>query len=215
MSRPLQSARLAAKRQGMNPPATPDDPPDFAARRASEDRSRLVTALALSAHGDRKAFEALYRATSAKLFGVCLRIFGDRNEAEDALQDAYVTIWNKAATFDPSRASPITWLATVTRNRAIDRLRSRGKAGLAPLDEANEVADTAPLAEAQLIAAGEDRALHGCIETLEARDAAFIRAAFLGGATYGELATRDCQPLGTVKSRIRRALIKLRECLEP
>ena len=199
----------------MDPQPIAEKAGDFAARRANEDRARLVTALSLSAQGDRSAFEALYRATSAKLYGVCLRISRDRNEAEDALQDAFVTIWNKAASFDASRASPITWLATVTRNRAIDRLRAKGNASLAPLDEAGEIADTAPLAEARLIADGEDRALHSCIETLEARDAAFIRAAFLHGATYAELAVRDGQPLGTVKSRIRRALIKLRECLEP
>ncbi len=198
----------------MTAPADPANPPDFALRRANEDRSRLVAALGQTAQGDRKAFEVLYRATSAKLFGICLRIFGDRSEAEDALQDAYITIWNKAATFDPARASPITWLATLTRNRAIDRLRARGKGGLASLDEASEIADSAPLAEAQMIASGEDRALAGCIETLEARDADFIRAAFLKGATYAELAERERQPLGTVKSRIRRALIKLRGCLE-
>ncbi len=102
--------------------------------------------------GDRSAFEAVYKATSAKLFGVCLRIFPDRNEAEEALQDAYLTIWNKAASFEAGRASPISWLVTVTRNRAIDRLRAQGKAGLTSLDEAAEIADPAPLADAQMLA---------------------------------------------------------------
>lgn len=187
---------------------------DFVQRRAAEERAQLADILTSTGRGNRAAFETLYQRTSTKLFGVCLRIFADRTEAEDALQDAYITIWNKAATFDPGRASPITWLATVTRNRAIDRLRQKGKAGLAPLDEANEVADPAPLAEARLLADAEDHALNGCIQTLESRDADFIRAAFLRGATYAELATRDAVPLGTVKSRIRRALIKLRECLD-
>jgi RNA polymerase sigma-70 factor (ECF subfamily) len=191
----------------------PQPAENFAARRAAGDRAQLAAALVEAGRGDRAAFETVYRRTSAKLFGVCLRIFGDRTDAEEALQDAYITIWNSAATFDPSRASPITWLATVTRNRAIDRLRASGKAGLAPIEEAFEIADSAPLAEAQLLARDEDRALAGCIETLEGRDAAFIRAAFLAGATYAELAERDAMPLGTVKSRIRRALIKLRECL--
>lgn len=177
-------------------------------------RARLADALIRTGRGDRSAFEAVYKATSAKLFGVCLRIFPDRNEAEEALQDAYLTIWNKAASFESGRASPISWLVAVTRNRAIDRLRARGKAGMASLDEAAEIADPAPLADAQLLASGEDHVLHGCIEGLERRDAHFIRSAFIGGATYADLAAREGEPLGTVKSRIRRALIKLRGCME-
>lgn len=177
-------------------------------------RAQLVDALVRTGEGDRSAFETLYRATSAKLFGVCLRIFPQAHEAEEALQDAYLTIWNRAAAFQPGRASPISWLVAVTRNRAIDRLRASGKAVYVPVDEANEVADPAPRADAQLFAASEDRMLHGCIERLEARDAHFIRSAFLGGATYAQLADAEGAPLPTVKSRIRRALIKLRACME-
>jgi RNA polymerase sigma-70 factor, ECF subfamily len=195
------------------PRDAPENADAFLARRQSEDRARLAEALESAGRGDRSAFEQLYAKTSAKLFGICLRIFPDRQEAEDALQDAYITIWNRAATFDASRASPITWLAIVTRNRAIDRLRARGKAQMAPLEAAEFVADDAPLADAQMIAHQDGAALKGCIDSLEAKDAAFIRAAFLGGATYADLAERDGLPLGTVKSRIRRALIKLRECL--
>jgi RNA polymerase sigma-70 factor, ECF subfamily len=183
---------------------------DFeAARRAS-----LTDALLRTGKGDRSAFEAVYKATSAKLFGVCLRIFSDRNEAEEALQDAYITIWNRAASFEAGRASPISWLVTVTRNRAIDRLRAKGKAGLASLDEATDVADLTPSAEAQLVALGDDKLLYGCIEGLDRRDAHFIKSAFIGGATYADLATREGEPLGTIKSRIRRALMKLRTCME-
>jgi RNA polymerase sigma-70 factor, ECF subfamily len=177
-------------------------------------RARLADALIRTGRGDRSAFEAVYKTTSAKLFGVCLRIFPDRNEAEEALQDAYLTIWNKAASFEAGRASPISWLVAVTRNRAIDRLRARGKAGMTSLDEAAEIADPAPLAEAQLLASSEDRILYKCIEGLDGRDAHFIRSAFIGGATYADLAQREGEPLGTVKSRIRRALIKLRGCME-
>jgi RNA polymerase sigma-70 factor, ECF subfamily len=190
----------------------PDD--QFAARRIAEDRAQLSALLVATGRGERPAFESVYKKTSAKLFGICLRIFPDRQEAEDALQDAYITIWNRAVTFDPSRASPITWLSTVTRNRAIDRLRARGKAVFAPVEDAAEIADAAPLADAQLLAQAEGDALGGCISTLDARDAGFIRSAFLQGITYADLAARDALPLGTVKSRIRRALIKLRECLE-
>ena len=177
-------------------------------------RARLDDALIRTGQGDRSAFETLYRATSAKLFGVCLRIFPERAEAEEALQDAYLTIWNRAASYQAGRASPISWLVAVTRNRAIDRLRAAGKAKYAALEEAAEIADPAPRADALMALAGEDRALHGCIEGLESRDAHFIRSAFIGGATYAQLADAECAPLATVKSRIRRALLRLRTCME-
>ena len=163
--------------------------------------------------GDRAALKDVYRRTSAKLFGVCLRIFPETSDAEDALQDAYVNIWQKAGSFDPARASPITWLVTLTRNRAIDRLRASGKRLMVPIDAAHDVADDTPDAEACLIA-GDDRArIAQCIETLNGGDATMIRTAFFEGATYADLADRASVPLGTVKSRIRRALMKLKECL--
>ena len=129
------------------------------------------------------------------------------------MQDAYLTIWSKAATFDSSRASPITWLVTLTRNRAIDRLRSIRNRGLATLDEAVDVADPAPIAESVMLADEADGRLNYCINTLDGRDAECVRTAFFHGATYAELAKRDGVPLGTIKSRVRRALLKLRECM--
>jgi RNA polymerase sigma-70 factor, ECF subfamily len=177
-------------------------------------RAHLTTVLLRTGQGDRSAFESLYRATSAKLFGVCLRIFPDKTEAEEALQDAYITIWNRAASFQAGRASPISWLVAVTRNRAIDRLRAMGKAKYVPVDEAQEIEDPAPRADAMLFAAGDDEALHSCVGGLEPRDAHFIRSAFIGGATYAQLADAEGTPLATIKSRIRRALIRLRTCME-
>ena len=87
-------------------------------------RSQIAAALARIPQGDRAAMQKVYRLTSAKLFGVCLRILGERTEAEDVLQEVYLTVWRKAATFDPSRASPMTWLIAIARNRCIDRLRT-------------------------------------------------------------------------------------------
>src|ERR1700730_12235016 len=87
-------------------------------------RSRLMAARARGAGGECAALQIVYQDTSAKLCGVCLRILNDRSEAEDVLQEVYVTVWRKAATFDPARASPITWLVAVARNRSIDRLRA-------------------------------------------------------------------------------------------
>src|SRR5258707_3033258 len=91
---------------------------------AEASRSQLAAALVRVATGDRAAFRMVYQDTSAKLFGVCLRILNDRSEAEDVLQEVYVTVWRKAAGFDPARASTITSLVTIARNGAIDRLRS-------------------------------------------------------------------------------------------
>ena len=176
---------------------------------------QLVAALARIAGGDRAALRQVYRDTSAKLFAVCMRILHDEAEAEDVLQDVYITVWRRAGTFDPARASPITWLVAVARNRSIDRLRSG--AGAAPsqtLDEAAGVGDDAPSALAQIESSDEYRRLMNCLGELELRHAGAVRSAFLEGVTYEELAQRMNVPLGTMKSWIRRSLLRLRECLE-
>src|SRR5918995_3174873 len=94
---------------------------------AEDLRRQLAAALERVAAGDRAALRLIYQDTSAKLFGVCLRILRDRREAEDVLQDVYITVWRRAATFDASRASPITWLVAVARHRCIERLRASGE----------------------------------------------------------------------------------------
>ena len=184
-----------------------------ASPRADEARERLASALQAVAQGDRRAFHDVYQRTSAKLYGVCCRILGEGPEAEDALQEAYVNVWRRAERFDASRASPITWLAAIARNTAIDRLRARGNRPMAPIEEAFDLADDRPRADTLIEDAGEARRLHGCLGELQDRDGALVRTAFLEGATYPELAERAGEPLGTIKSRIRRALIKLRDCL--
>lgn len=178
-----------------------------------EARERLAAALTAVASGDRRAFHEVYQRTSAKLYGVCCRILGEGQDAEDAMQEAYANVWRRAASFDAGRASPVTWLAAIARNAAIDRFRARGARTAAPIEEAADVADGAPAADFLLEQQGEARRLHGCLGELGARDAVLIRTAFLEGATYPELAERSGEPLGTIKSRIRRALMKLRECL--
>ena len=176
-------------------------------------RARLVEGLRRVAAGDRAALREVYSATSAKLFGVCLRILPDRQEAEDALQEAYLTVWRNAGRFDAERASPITWLVALTRNKALDRLRGRKALPMEPIDLANAVPDTADAADLTIERDQESARLGVCLGRLEAQDNVLIRAAFFQGSSYSELATRASQPLGTVKSRIRRALLKLRECL--
>lgn len=166
------------------------------------------------ARGQREALREVYDLTSAKLFGIILRILRDREEAEDVLQDVYVTVWNRADRYDPSRASPVTWLATIARNRAIDRLRSLGprRAG-ASMEDAETLPDEAPDALSRLEADDEARALRRCLETLDARTRGSIVAAFFGGVTYEDVAAREGVPLGTMKSTIRRGLIRLKGCL--
>jgi RNA polymerase sigma factor (sigma-70 family) len=182
---------------------------------ADASRRQLAAALSRVAAGDRAALRLVYQDTSAKLFGICLRILGDRREAEDVLQDVYLTVWRRAATFDARRASPITWLVAVARNRCIDRLRSSGGArGQAPLEAAGEVPDPAPDAVALMENADQLRQLKACLEQLEERQSIAIRSAFLDGITYEELASRAAMPLSTMKSIIRRGLMSLRACLE-
>lgn len=178
-------------------------------------RQKLTEALQSVARGHRAALDEVYESTAAKLFGICLRILRDRGEAEDALQEVYVSVWRRAASFDAGRGSPITWLATLARNSAIDRLRASGRLHpAAPIEDALAVADPSPDALSG-IEAGQERArLTSCLDELERRQAGAIRAAFFDGFTYAELAERAGVPLPTVKSWVRRGLLRLRECLE-
>lgn len=175
----------------------------------------LAPLLPRIADGDRSALQELYQATSAKLFGVCLRILSNRDESEDVLQEVYLTIWRRADRFDAARASVMTWISTIARNRAIDRLRARGPLAYADQVEELEIADEAPRAEALLEAAQAGEALNRCLSELDERTQKVIRTAFFEGVTYEALALRMDAPLGTVKSWIRRGLLKLRGCLEP
>ena len=185
-------------------------------RPASDDtRDALREAMARLAAGDQAALEVIYRMTRVKLFGICLRILGDRKEAEDALQDVYVNLWQRADRYDPARASPISWLATFARNRAIDRLRTgKVRGGAVGIEEAAPLPDESPLADALLVDAEQAAQIHKCIEGLDARTQAHIRAAFFDGKTYAQLADSAGVPLGTMKSWIRRGLQRLRTCLE-
>jgi len=178
-------------------------------------RSLIAAALSRIPAGDRAAMQTVYRLTSAKLFGVCLRILGERGEAEDVLQEVYVTVWRKAADFDVGRASPMTWLIAIARNRSIDRLRaSRQIRNMNPIDAAVDIADATVGADDAMESMQEHARLHGCLDGLAPHERAALRGAFFDGSTYEDLATRMKVPLGTMKSWIRRAMIKLKACLE-
>lgn len=176
-------------------------------------RARLVEALLATGREDRSAFQQLYRLTRAKLFGICLRICGERQGAEDVLQEVYLIIWRRAGGYEPGRSSPITWLATIARNRAIDWRRAHPGRGEVAVEAAAGVADPAPDATSGLLGEEENRRLRDCLDELEQQQRESIRTAFFSGVTYAELATRRGVPLGTVKSWIRRGLQRLRDCL--
>ena len=184
-----------------------------------EERLRVLEDhIARIALGDRASFEGLYAATSAKLFGVALRVLNDRAEAEEALQDAFLKVWSAADRYRSDGLSPMTWLITIARNTAIDRLRRKqtqdkrhdpaGSDGVIDL-----LADSAPGPEAEAIASGQRERIATCLGELPEDRADAVRAAYLEGDTYADLASRFGVPLNTMRTWLRRSLLKLRECL--
>jgi RNA polymerase sigma factor (sigma-70 family) len=180
---------------------------------SADDRQRLSGLLSSLAFGDRSALAELYQRTSAKLYGICLQLMPSQSEAEDVLQEVYLTVWRRAATFDPARASPITWLSVVARNKAIDQLR-RARLPIADGDSAIEVEDERATAIEMIEERESQGQLGRCLEELDETQRSAIRSAFFNGSSYRQLAESSNVPLGTMKSWIRRALLRLRECLE-
>lgn len=175
-------------------------------------RSDIEELIARTSLGDREAFSRLYDATSAKLFGICLRVLKNRSEAEDALQDVYVRIWQKSGSYAANGYSPMTWLITLTRNLAIDRLRAR-KSAPAETDDPGSVPDSRPTPEAAAVAASEQRQLNACLDELDGGRAEAVKGAYLEGYSYKELAAQHAVPLNTMRTWLRRSLLKLKECL--
>lgn len=172
------------------------------------------------AGGDRDAFRTLYRDVAPKLAGVLTRILGNRAEVEDAVQEVFVKIWQRASQFSPDRGSAMGWLIAVARHHALDRLRARPeRQGLRAVEGAEDplamVADTAPGVESGLIAQGEARRILDCLDSLPPDRASALRGAYLQGLSYQELATRHGLPLNTLRTWLRRGLLQLRECMEP
>ena len=176
----------------------------------SEEITKLIVRVSMK---DRSAFDLLYQKTSAKLFGVCMRVLSNRSEAEETLQEVFVKIWTKSDRFAASDLSPISWLVAVARNHAIDRIRTR-VLKRAEIDEAMEIADGRPDPEAQAVASGEQARIHSCLDELETDRASAVRGAYLDGASYAELAEQHRVPLNTMRTWLRRSLMKLKECLE-
>jgi RNA polymerase sigma factor (sigma-70 family) len=198
----------------------------------SAQSKELAALLARTGLGDRQAFSALYVKTSGYLFGVVLRIQRERALAEDLLQDIYVSVWKNAAGFDAARSQPLTWLTHVARHRAIDSLRraaaqpqttsldageddeggdgaERGAAALAA-----RIADEGPGPAELFERSAQAREIGECMQHLSAAQRQSVALAFFDGLSHAEVAVQLRQPLGTVKSWVRRALATLKSCLD-
>jgi RNA polymerase sigma-70 factor (ECF subfamily) len=203
-------------------------PPGAAPASAWSERSQeLAQLLGRAGLGDRRAFAELYDKTSGYLFGVVLRIQRDRAVAEELLQEIYVALWRSAAGFDAARSQPLTWLGSIARNRAIDSLR---RAQTQPMllsatrggddedddgpDAIDREADAGPGLLELLDRACQARELTRCIEGLSAAQRQSVALAFYDGLSHAEVAEQLRQPLGTVKSWLRRGLLALRDCLD-
>ena len=191
----------------------------------TERSQALGQLLARAGLGDRVAFATLYEHTSAHLLGVVMRIQRDRAQAEDILQEVYVNVWRAAQSFDAAQSQPLTWLTSIARNRAIDGLRRRQaqpqlKTNITQrsYDEETDVYDTvaseAPGPLDLLSRASDARALSHCMQGLSAQQRQSVALAFFDGLSHAEVAEHMRQPLGTVKSWVRRALMTLKDCLE-
>lgn len=174
--------------------------------------SDIATLISATAMKDRKAFATLYAHTSAKLFGVSLRILKNKSEAEEALQEVYIKVWQRADSFQQSTFSPMSWLIAIARNHALDILRARRPVSDG-MEGALEIADTGPSPEQAAMNSAERQRIEHCLDALETIKADAVRAAYLDGYAYQELATRFNVPLNTMRTWLRRSLIKLKGCL--
>lgn len=175
--------------------------------------AELVWLIAAVAKGDKAAFERLYVATRAKLYGVVLRILRRQDLAEEVVQETYVKIWHSAGQFNPGLSSPITWMTSIARNRAIDIVRRKSEASLEEESSAMEAAaeSTDPLARREMTE--ELKRLLECVGRLEPDRQKLVLLAYYNGWSREQLAEKFESPVNTVKTWLRRSLLDIRECL--
>ena len=180
-----------------------------------ESQTRLLRRIAAQ---DRQALAELYDQMAAVLFSTSVRILGDAHEAQEVIQDVFMQIWNKAHTFDAGLGSPFHWALGITRNRSIDRLRSRQRRARL-MDELESASADNPVAETGQAGAwlGEEEiaGIRSAVQELPREQRQAIEMAFFGGLSHSEIAETLSEPLGTVKARIRRGMSKLRDSLQP
>jgi len=177
------------------------------------DAADLADLLARTAKRDRDAFRALYRATAPKLMGVVGRILTRGDLTSEVVQEAYVRIWEKAGDFDPAKGSPLGWMATIARNRALDEVRRARPISLEDMPDGYE-----PTAESEDPLASRERserltALMRCLQTLDAQKRQIVMLAYYRGATREALSKRFDTPVPTIKTWLHRSLAHLRECI--
>jgi RNA polymerase sigma-70 factor (ECF subfamily) len=166
------------------------------------------------AAGDRAALHSLYSVTAPQLFGLALGILRSREQAEDIVQDSFVLVWRHARSFDPGRGAAMAWLARIVRNECIDLLRRRGRE--APLDDKliESWQDPAPGPADLAALSGDARRLRACLDELDESPRKCLLLAYYEGMTLEQVAGRLGAPLGTVKSWVRRSLVRLKGCME-
>jgi RNA polymerase sigma-70 factor (ECF subfamily) len=171
--------------------------------------------------GDQSAFSALYGRLSGPLYSLALKMLGDASDAQDALQEVFVQIWSRAGTYDPEKSSVFSWAVLLTRSRAIDRLRARDRRLRVVVASSADEGKVAEATGASMVESAADTAeksddaarVRYVLNNLPSEQRQAVDLAFFGHLTHHEIAAQLGQPLGTVKARIRRGLLKLREQL--
>ena len=183
--------------------------------RSTEDRAKDQAALAGMARGEGEALAELYDRHAASIYSLALRILGDAADAEDVVQDVFTQAWRQSSRYEASRGAVGAWLLTLARSRAIDRLRARRARPGAVTDDraADRVADAGPAADAQVLSFEQVSRVRAALDELPLLQRAAIELAYFEGLSHAEIAARLEQPLGTVKTRIRLAMVKLRDAL--
>lgn len=176
-------------------------------------QAELVWLLAAVAKGDKAAFERLYGATRAKLYGVLLRILGRPDLADDVMQETYLKVWQMAGKFDPTVASPITWMVAIARNRAIDIVRKKGDVSVEDSPEALGVAADTPPPLARREMTEELRRLLACLGKLDPEKQRIVLLAYYSGWSREQLSHKLDIPVNTIKTWLRRSLLEIRECM--
>ena len=176
-------------------------------------QAELVWLLGAVAKGDKAAFERLYGATRAKLYGVLLRILGRPELAEEVMQETYLKVWKMADKFDPALASPITWMVAMARNRAIDIVRKRGEVSIEEEPDAQNVAADGPAPLARREMTEELKRLLACLGKLDPEKQRIVLLAYYSGWSREQLAAKLDIPVNTIKTWLRRSLLEIRECM--
>jgi RNA polymerase sigma-70 factor (ECF subfamily) len=169
------------------------------------------------ADGDQSAFSGFYDQYSGLLFSIAMKVLNDAKEAEDVLQEVFVQIWNKAHAYDPLLGKPASWVVTLTRNKAIDRIRAsqrRSRFLEQATIEASALPDDSPSANEKLHGRENAEMIRSVVAALPSDQRRAIELAFFSGLTQDEISKTLQEPLGTIKARIRRGMLKLREKLE-